>query len=182
MQTTLNRLSRLYMRLFVCMCICNNNNLRQLEQGSSGCHLHPGTGAVLQLSVHGSCQGRAGLQGVLWLLGSEVRSSFSLQWLPKVGPARSSQGAGAVEELRQGPSGWLPSASRSWDCSTVLCVRVLSGERSSSKSADMGLQALGRDKLKSETARPTNTRKKNSEKQAKEPYQQKTRLHGIIRT
>jgi hypothetical protein len=54
----------------------------------------------------------------------------------------------------------LPSASRSWGCSAALCVRVLPEEIWSPRSADTGLQAHRRDKLKQETARPSNTRDK----------------------
>ena len=39
-----------------------------------------------------------------------------------------------------------------------LCARVLPGESWSPRSADTGLQAHRRDKLKPETARSTNTR------------------------
>jgi hypothetical protein len=51
-----------------------------------------------------------------------------------------------------------PSAPKSWGCSTALCAWVLPGESSSFRSTDTGLQAHRREKLKPETARPTNTR------------------------
>jgi hypothetical protein len=51
-----------------------------------------------------------------------------------------------------------PTACRSWGYSTALCAQVLPGESWSPRSADTGLQAHKRGKLKPETVRPTNTR------------------------
>jgi hypothetical protein len=42
-------------------------------------HLHPGAEAIPQPTVHGSCQDRTGLLGVLILPGQQVRSPLSLQ-------------------------------------------------------------------------------------------------------
>ena len=57
-----------------------------------------------------------------------------------------------------------PSAPRRWGCPTASCVRVLPGKSSSPESADTGLPAHRRDKLKPETPRPTNTRNNQMEK------------------
>lgn len=56
------------------------------------------------------------------------------------------------------------SAPRRWICSTALYAQVLLGESWSPRSADTGLQAHRRDKLKPETVRPTNTRDKQMTK------------------
>ena len=56
--------------------------MEQMGQCPSSLHLLPGAGTVQYPSVHGSCQGRAGLQGVLWLLDSDCHfhSSDCLRW------------------------------------------------------------------------------------------------------
>lgn len=50
----------------------------QMGQGLSCLRLHPGGEVVPQTSVHLSCQGRAGLQGVLWPWDSVRIAIFSL--------------------------------------------------------------------------------------------------------
>ena len=78
---------------------------------------------------------------------------------------------------------YLPSGPRRWGCSSALCAQVLLEEGWSPRSIDIGLQAHRRDKLKPETARPTNTRDNQMVKgKGQEPYQQKARLQGIVRT
>jgi hypothetical protein len=57
----------------------DTGTVEQLGQDPSSHHLHPGTKAVPQPSVHRFNQKRAGLPGLLSLLGSEVKSSFSLK-------------------------------------------------------------------------------------------------------
>ena len=74
-----------------------------------------------------------------------------------VGPTRSAQATEVVEQLQQGPSSLhlLPGAGA---IPQPFVPKSFQRGSSSPRSANTGLQAHTRDKLKPETARPTNSR------------------------
>ena len=76
-----------------------------------------------------------------------------------MGPARSTQDTGAVDQLGQGPSSCHlhPGA---WTVPQTSVLRVLPGESWSPRRADSqaGLQVHKWDKLKAEKEKPNNTR------------------------
>jgi hypothetical protein len=88
----------------------------------SGFHLYPGGGAVLQTSVHPS-EGELASRECFDPWNQET-SPFSLQWLSKAGPARSTQATEETEKLRQRSSclhlhqggGAIPQPSVYWSC------------------------------------------------------------------
>ena len=131
------------------------------------------------------CQGKAGLQGVLWLLDLEVRSPFSLWWLSKLGPARSTQGTETVKLLGHGPTLHLgngaapqPSVHWSWQERAGLPGVLTQAYR---PTGDTSSSQRQQNQLISEINRwQKESAKKDGERQVQEPYQHKPRLHGII--
>ena len=95
----------------------------QLVQGPTGLYLHPRGRDFLQPSVHLPCQGRAYLKEVSDHK-TQVRPPFSLWWLSKAGPLRSTQAAEAEEQLEERPTcfplhpggGTFSQPSLNWTC------------------------------------------------------------------
>jgi hypothetical protein len=124
----------------------------------------PGADPVLQCLEQILChsspysntdQEEAGLPGVLTYMWAQVRPSLLLKFLAQEGPTESHQDTGTKEQLGIGYFQFL-SVPQNWACAIALYTQIHIGENWSPRSTDT--QACRRDKPKSETATPVNTR------------------------
>ena len=108
--------------------------------------------------MHGSCQERNALTGVL---GGEFCTFSPVTVLRKTSKAHTGHrtcGAAGIGSY------WSQSASRNWGYSTACCTEDLTEVSSSPRSLYIGSVFHRRDKLKLETTRPTNTSDNQMEK------------------
>jgi hypothetical protein len=101
--------------------------------------------------------GESWLAGVPTHFQAQVRPTLLFKFLDHEGPSQSHQDTGTKDQLGTG-SFWSLSPPQSWPCNTPLHTHVPPWENYSPRGYWHTPQAYRRDKPKSETERPANTR------------------------